>query len=131
VIVLDSAAVVDLLFQREPETSWVYDQLAGAGRAVHAPHLIDAEVLGVVRDRVVRRYISAAEGAERVRRMRELAVVRYPHVDLLERAWELHPAVTAYDALFVALAEALNVPLVTTDRRLARAPGPRIPILAP
>ena len=130
-IVLDSAALVDLLFQREPETSWVHDQLADAGRAVHAPQLIDAEVLAVIRDRVVRRYISAADGAERVRRVRQLAVVRYPHVDLLERAWELHPAVTASDALFIALAEALNIPLVTTDRRLARAHGPRIPVLAP
>jgi predicted nucleic acid-binding protein len=130
-IVLDSSAVVDLLFRREPESTWVLEQLGAARWRVSAPHLIDAEVLGVVRDRVLRGWISSSDGLDRIRRMTEFPMRRYPHVALLERAWELHPSVQAADALFVALAEALDLPLVTTDRRLARAPGPRVPVLAP
>ena len=53
----------------------------------------------------------------------DLAIVRYPHVSLADRMWELRNNVTAYDAAFIALAEALGVPLVTCDTRLARAPG--------
>jgi predicted nucleic acid-binding protein len=130
-IVLDTSAALDLLFQREPESSWVRDKLREANWSVRAPHLIDVEVLGVVRDRVLRGRISAVDGLERVRRMMEFPILRYPHTALLERAWQLHPAVTAGDAVFVALAEALELPLVTTDRRLARASGPRIRVLCP
>jgi predicted nucleic acid-binding protein len=130
-IVLDSSAALDLLFRREPESSWVLEQVRDANWRVRAPHLIDVEVLKVVRDRVLRRQISAADGHERVRRMIEFPLRRYPHTALLERAWELHPTVSGADAIFVALAEALDLALVTTDRKLARASGPRIPILCP
>jgi predicted nucleic acid-binding protein len=130
-IVLDSSAALDLLFDREPEATWVREQLDRARWRVRVPHLIDVEVLRVVRDRVVKGRIDRADGLERLQRMIEFPLWRYPHVNLLERAWDLHPSVTAPDAVFVALAEALDLPLVTTDRRLARARGPRIPILAP
>lgn len=130
-IVIDSSAVLDLLFGSDPEAAWVREQLDRARWKVRVPHLIDVEVLQVIRDRVVTGRLSAEDGRRRLRRMLEFPLKRYPHVSLLERAWELHPNVAAPDAVFVALAEALNLPLVTTDRRLARAPGPRIPILAP
>ena len=130
-IVLDSSAAVDLLFRREPESDWVGEQLDSANWRIQAPHLIDVEVLSVVRDRVLRERITAEDGRGLIARMTRFPLLRYPHVALLERAWELHPAITVSDAVFVALAEALDLPLVTTDRRLALAPGPRIPILAP
>jgi predicted nucleic acid-binding protein len=130
-IVLDSSAAVDLLFGREPESTWVLEQLSAAGWRMNAPHLIDVEVLGVVRSWVLRRRITSTDGRNRIRRLTELPLRRYPHVALLERAWELHPSVAAADAVFVALAEALDLPLVTTDRRLAGAPGPRVPIITP
>jgi predicted nucleic acid-binding protein len=53
----------------------------------------------------------------------DLTIVRYPHVSLAARMWELRHNVTAYDAAFITLAETLAVPLVTCDARLARAPG--------
>jgi len=131
VIVLDSSAALDLLFDREPESTWVREQLDAARWRVRVPHLIDVEVLRVVRDRVINGRITPSDGLERIRLMIAFPLWRYPHVNLLERAWELHPHVTAPDAFFVALAEALGVPLVTTDRRLARARGLRIPVIAP
>ena len=75
--------------------------------------------------------LAIADAAERTRRLAELPLRRYPHLQVLDRVWELHATVTVADACFVALAEALNIPLVTTDRRLGRAVGSRIPILAP
>ena len=58
----------------------------------------------------------------------DLDLHRHPHIDLLTRAWKLRENVTAYDAMYVVLAEALEAPIVTCDRRLARAPGHRAQI---
>jgi len=55
----------------------------------------------------------------------DLPIVRVPHADMLPRIWELRDNVTPYDAAYVALAEALNAPLLTADARFAAAPGPR------
>jgi predicted nucleic acid-binding protein len=131
VIVLDSSAAVDYLLGREPEAEWVRQQLHDARWRIRVPHLFDVEVVGVLRRHVLAHELRAGDAHARVRLLAELPARRYPHVQLLGRAWELHPTVNTPDACFVALAEALNVPLVTTDRRLARARGPRIPILAP
>ena len=130
-IVLDSSAAIDYLLGLEPEASWVEAQLDRAAWRLHAPHVFDVEVVSGIRRLVIGRKISRTRGAERARLLAELPMQRYPHVQLLDRVWELHPTVTPADACFVALAEALNVSLVTTDRRLGRAVGLRVPILAP
>ena len=69
--------------------------------------------------------ISADRGREALDDFLDLAVVRYPHDVLAARMWELRDNLTAYDAMYVALAEALGAPLITTDRRLAGAAGIR------
>jgi predicted nucleic acid-binding protein len=130
-IVLDSSAAIDFLLGLEPEAAWVEGRLDEARWRLHAPHVFDVEVISGVRRLVLSRKITRARGAERARLLAELPLRRYPHRQLLDRVWELHPTVTTADACFVALAEALNIPLVTTDRRLGRAAGLRIPILAP
>ncbi len=130
-IVLDSSAAVDYLLGREPETEWVRQQLRDARWRIQVPHVFDVEVVGVLRRHVLARELRADDAEARIRLLAQLPARRYPHVRLLRRAWELHPTVSTPDACFVALAEALNVPLVTTDRRLARARGARIPIIAP
>jgi predicted nucleic acid-binding protein len=130
-IVLDSSAGVDYLLGKQPEAAWVEDQLDRAQWRLHAPHLFDVEVAGAIRRLFIARKIPRAAGVERARRLAELPLRRYPHVQLLDRVWELHATVTVGDACFVALAEALNVPLVTTDRRLARARGLRVPVVSP
>ncbi len=92
---------------------------------VHAPHLVDAEVLSVVQrhHRVGR--LDATAATQAVSDLRDWPGRRWAHRDLLSRAWELRNNVTGYDALYVALAESLDATLFTLDHRLANAPGLR------
>jgi predicted nucleic acid-binding protein len=89
-----------------------------------APHLIDAEVLGVIRRHHREGALDATAAAQAVDDLVEWPGERYGHRSLLPRAWELRATVRSWDALYVALAEALDAPLLTTDLRLARASGP-------
>lgn len=89
-----------------------------------APHLIDAEVLGVIRKHHERGWLDRTAADQAVDDLRDWPGERLSHRPLLERAWELRSTVRSDDALYVALAEALDAPLLTTDGRLARAPGP-------
>jgi predicted nucleic acid-binding protein len=95
---------------------------------VHVPELADVEVLSVVRRRVLSRQLSVARGADAMRDYADLDLERYAHLSLLPRAWQLRDTVSAYDAQYVALAELLDVALVTADGRLSRAPGPHCQI---
>ena len=93
-----------------------------------APHVIDAEVLGVLRrDHLVGRLDDTA-ARQAVEDLRDWPGERFGHRALVERAWQLRDSVRTWDALYVALAEALDAPLLTLDERLARAPGPRCTI---
>ncbi len=123
-IVLDASAAVDVLLERGARGDWVARRLLRAD-SVHAPHLIDIEVASVVRRRVSRRAISARRGREALQELAAFPMTRYPATPLLERIWELRSNSTAYDANYVALAEALEAPLVTMDARLASTPGHR------
>jgi predicted nucleic acid-binding protein len=131
VIVLDSSAAVDYLLRLEPRATWVETQLDQTGWEVHVPHVFDVEVVGVLRRLVLLYVISDVLAAEVLTDLADLDVHRYSQVDLFERAWELRRIVTTSDAMFVALAERLEAPLVTTDRSLGRVHDLRIPILAP
>lgn len=100
---------------------------------LHAPHLIDVEALHALR-RLVASGDLAEDRADEVRgSFAELAIVRYPHQPLADRMWELCHNLTAYDAAFVALSEALGAPLVTCDARLGRSSGhaARVELFAP
>lgn len=101
---------------------------AVAGEDWHAPHLVDLEVASTVRRLTAAGDLEPPDADDVVRRLAAAPVVRYPHTPLLERVWELRGSVTAYDASYVALAEALGCRLLTCDGRLARAPGPRCPV---
>lgn len=98
---------------------------AGIGQrgGVSAPDLVDVETVAVLRKRWLAGTLSARRFASAVRDLEELAIQRYPTLRLMRRAYELRDNVTAYDAAYVALAEALDCRLVTADARLARAPG--------
>jgi predicted nucleic acid-binding protein len=123
VLVVDSSAVLEALAARDPAPNLV-ERLADDGD-LHAPHLIDTEILHALRRMLRKEQISAERAHDARTDFTELALVRYPHEPLNDRVWELRENLTAYDATFVALAEALGVPLVTCDARLAAAPGTR------
>jgi predicted nucleic acid-binding protein len=123
VLVVDTSAVLAALVALEPPAGLV-ERLADDGD-LHAPHLIDVEVLHALRRLNARGELSDDRASDARADFRELAVARYPHVDLSERIWELRHNLTAYDAAFVALAEALEVPLVTCDRGLRGAGSQR------
>jgi predicted nucleic acid-binding protein len=90
-----------------------------------APHLIDAEVLGVIRKHHELGRIDDTAADQAVMDLRDWPGERFGHRSLLGRAWQLRATVRGSDALYVALAEALDAPLLTADARLADAPGPR------
>ena len=87
---------------------------------LHAPHLIDLEIAQVLRRYVRSAAISAERGAEALADLVDFPLTRYPHHVLLPRIWQMRHGLTAYDAAYLALAEALEAPLLTRDRALAR-----------
>jgi predicted nucleic acid-binding protein len=121
VLVVDTSAVLAALAAPDADPKLIA-RLADDGD-LHAPHLIDTEVLDALRRMTIGGAIGEDRAADVRRDFADLALVRYPHEPLSERVWELRHNLTAYDATFVALAEALGVPLVTCDARLASAPG--------
>ncbi len=120
-IAVDASAVLEVLL-RTPAAAAVEERIFAAGETLHAPHLLDLEVA-----QVLRRYAAAGEvDPDRCRAalddLADLPLHRYPHDFLLSRVWELRANLTAYDAAYVALAETLDAPLLTRDKRLASAP---------
>ena len=121
-IVLDASAAVTALLRDGTA------RRAAANEQLHVPHLIDAEVVQALRRLVITGRLSAHEGEGLLTAWAALAFVRHPFHALLPRIWELRTNLSAYDATYVALAEALGTELVTADARLAQAPGPTCPI---
>lgn len=118
-IVVDASVVVDDLV----------GEACSAGRLatedLAAPHLLDAEVGSAVRRLVRADVVDAGSAAHALADLAELEIERHPHQGLLPRAWQLRHSLSFYDALYVALAEVLDAPLVTLDARVAGAPGVR------
>ena len=102
-VVIDASALIDLLLGY----STCVDDL-------HAPHLIDLEVLSALR---------RIQAPEPFADFVDLPIERYPHTILVPRIWGLRRNFTPYDAVYVALAEGLDSPLLTSDKRLAGAVG--------
>ena len=126
-IVLDASATVELLVERGVTGEWVRERVAAVD-SVHAPHLIDLEVLSALRRLVRKREIGLDQGRLALHELSRMPIRRYPSTRLLERIWQLRENLTPYDAAYVALAEALAAPLLTTDDRLARSTGHRAAI---
>jgi len=122
VIVLDASAAVDVLVGLGGYVQ-LRDRLDRPGETLHAPHLFDIEVASALRGLEAGRVIEPEQADLALRDLGDLSIARYPHVPLLGRIWELRKNVSAQDASYVALAEALGAPLVTADARLARVPG--------
>jgi predicted nucleic acid-binding protein len=122
--VLDASVLVEYLAGGEHAPEARRRILQDPGR-LWAPHLIDAEIGHVLRRSTLAGELSqnAARGA--LEALTEIPLRRAPHRALLHRAWSLRANVSFYDGLYIALAERLDLPLLTLDARLARAPGVR------
>ena len=129
-IVIDSSAVVDLLAGGSERATWVAERI-GDSEPLAAPHLLDVEVIGALRRLVDAGHVSLHEADRAVGDLVQLDLERYPHLDLVDRAWSLRDRLSMGDAIFVSLAEALAAPLLTTDRRLARTHGLDTEIIGP
>ena len=124
-IVIDASAEVAVLLNTGPEVESIRERIARPGETLHVPHLFDIEVLHALRRLNLRGTVSSVRVQLALSRLRDTQLTRYPHTTLIERIWALRENLTAYDAAYVALAEALDAPLVTMDARLAQAPGIR------
>src|SRR6218665_3059433 len=109
--VIDASVFVDNLLAPSP--------LLDAGELV-APSVVDLEVFGVWRRLMLRGVITASEAREGIEIYSRMRITRHDHQLLLPRIWQLRHDMTVFDAAYVALAEALGVPFMTADRKLAR-----------
>lgn len=120
-IVVDASAVVDVLLQTDRGRA--LEGRLFSGEVLNAPHLLDLEVAQVLRRHAGAGGLSSGRARGALHDFLDLRIERYAHQLFLPRIWELRANATAYDAAYLALAEALGVPLVTTDRKLADVPG--------
>lgn len=123
-IVVDASAALELLLRAATHARLV-ERLLGTGELLVAPHLVDLEVTQVLRRFVAGGELEEKRAAEALDDWSMVRISRYPHEAFLGRVWQLRHNLTAYDGIYVALAEALDCPLVTCDRPLAAAPGHR------
>jgi predicted nucleic acid-binding protein len=121
-IILDASAVLELLL-RTPVATKIEQRIFSRGVTLHAPHLLDVEVTQGLRRYHFQRALSARRANQALEDFGDLAISRYPHNLFLPQAWALRNNLSAYDAVYIALAEALDAVLLTCDRRLANAHG--------
>lgn len=122
-IVVDASVVVTALADDGPDGDRVRARLRG--ERLIAPHLVDIEVLSAWRRIAASGDLDERRADLAMADLRSLRIDRVPHTPLLDRCWELRQNLTVYDAAYVALAEAMQVPLLTADAKLAAAPGVR------
>lgn len=118
-LVIDASALLEVLVARVRPVGLI-ERLAGD--ELSAPHLLDVEVLSGLRRLVANGELSEDRANDARTDFAAMAVLRYSHDVLSDRAWELRHNLSAYDAVYVALAEILDVPLVTSDRMIGAAP---------
>jgi len=121
VIVVDASVLAVALGDDGTDGQHARERLAG--ETLFAPELVDLEVVSVWRRHVTARLMPARRAASAVTDLADLPLRRSSHQSFLHRIWELRHVVTPYDAAYIALAEALDVVLVTADARLSRASG--------
>jgi predicted nucleic acid-binding protein len=121
-IVIDASALTEFLLQTALG-SRVEARIFRTRDDFHAPSLLDVEVVQALRRLVRAGDVVSKRAEEAIEDLTELDIFRHSHLDLLARAWELRDNLTAYDSMYVALAEALDAPLVTCDAPLGSTPG--------
>ena len=122
-IVVDASVVAPALADDDADGDRARERLQG--ERLVAPELLDLEVVAVVRKALLAGVLDERRAAMALADLADLDLERVSHRPLLVRIWELHPNITAYEAAYVALAETIEATLVTADRRLSQATGPR------
>ncbi len=128
-VVVDASAVVAALVGGGPEGAWAESELTRDDLA--APHLMPAEVANILRRASTAGQVSVDAASIAHADLLALPIALFPYEVCAERAWELRTNLSLYDAWYVALSESLEADLVTLDRRIARAPGPRCTFRVP
>lgn len=118
-VVVDASALLRALQNTQGHAQHATGPLSGL--LLHAPHHLDAEITNAIRKLVLRGEIPVVQAEVLLHRHRRTAIERFALRPLIEHAWALKENITLYDAMYVALAMVLAVPLITTDARLARA----------
>ncbi len=126
-IVLDASAIVEWLLET-PVGAKVRQRVQASPTKPNVPHLTDLEVAQALRKLIRARKIDELRGLQAFDDYRDMRFVRYPHAGFLPRIWALRGNMTAYDAMYVALAEALSATLITTDGKVAAGLGHNVPI---
>ncbi|MFN8222358.1 MAG: type II toxin-antitoxin system VapC family toxin [Gaiellales bacterium] len=129
-IVLDTSAAIDLAIRNEPRARFVADTIADVD-LIAVPASFDAELLSALRRLERAGVIDEPAALAAVTLIDELGLDRFALESLVARTWELRQSITIADGFFVALAEALDSPLLTTDAKLGRAHGHTAKIVAP
>ena len=128
-LVVDASAVVAVLLDAGESGTWLARRLESA--ELYAPALLAFECSNVFRRHELSGLISPDQAAQAHADLTDLPIALYPYEALAQRIWQLRKNLSSYDAAYVALAEALDVPLVTLDRRLAEVPGVRCRVELP
>lgn len=128
-LVVDASVVVAALVDDGPTGRWALAELMSA--QLVAPHLMPVEVMHALRRAVMAHDLSPEVAAPALGDLADLPVALFAFGPFADRGWELRATVTPHDAWYVGLAEALDVPFVTLDGRLAAAPGPHCTFRTP
>jgi len=128
-VVCDASVLVAVLLDDGPDGRWAAD--AVQGRTLAAPALVAFETANIIRRHELAEVVSRDQAAQAHADLADLAIEQWPHELLAARSWDLRRNLSIYDAAYVALAELLGAPLVTLDRRIARAPDVRCVVSVP
>jgi predicted nucleic acid-binding protein len=117
-VVIDASALIELLL-RTPRSAQIAARLSAQNLTAHAPHLIDLEVTQALRRLIRLGKVTTAQAQQAIDDLQSAPIKRYAHRELLPLIWRMRDAISAYDASYIALAEALDAPLLTCDAKLA------------
>lgn len=123
-LILDASSALDLLLTLGAHER-IRERIERPGETIHAPHVIDLEIVQGLRRLTRSRRVDPERSAAALEDFCDLRLERYAAIPFVERIWQLRDNVSAFDAAYIALAEALDAPLITADAALARAPGTR------
>jgi predicted nucleic acid-binding protein len=126
-IVLDASALLEILL-RTPLAERLMERALDSAERMHAPHLLDVEIAQVLRRLVQRNELAVPRAEQALDDLFKFVIERHDHQSLVSRVWQLRDSISAYDGVYVALAEALDAPLLTCDAKLAGAHGHRATI---